>query len=215
VYSEAAQASPGRAVRYSDLNFMLLGWVLEAYFGRPLDEAFAAEVAGPLALARTRFFPAPGERAATAATELDGDQRSEPGLVWGTVHDGNAFALGGVAGHAGLFAPLPELARFVRSLLVPEEGVLSRESVAFMARPRAGTAGDVRALGWRLRPEGWGDWPQETIWHTGFTGTSLLVDLERGVGVVLLTNGVHPQRRMGELAAVRAGVHQLIAEALR
>ena len=130
VLGEAREAVPGTDVRYSDLNYMLLGWVLEACFGQGLDAAFAAEVAVPLGLPRTRFRPPEAERRLTAATELDGDQRGTPGLVWGEVHDGNAYALGGVAGHAGLFAPLGELARFVQVLLAPELAkVFSAESV--------------------------------------------------------------------------------------
>jgi len=122
VYAEASEAVPAGEVRYSDLNFMLLGWALEACLGRSLDDAFATLVARPLALRQTQFRPPLGERHRTAATELDGDQRLGPGLVWGVVHDGNAFALGGVAGHAGLFANLVDLARFVQALLAPVPG---------------------------------------------------------------------------------------------
>ena len=215
LYAEASTSVPGEAVRYSDLNFMLLGWALEACFGRSLDEVFASEVAAPLGLRRARFRPPPTDRRSTAATELDGDQRPGPGLVWGEVHDGNAFALGGVAGHAGLFAPLGELARFVQSLLAPEPGrVLSAESIAFMSARQAASAGDVRGIGWRLEPGQWGSWPPGTIWHTGFTGTSLLVAPARATAVVLLTNAVHPRRRLDDQAAVRAEVHRLVAEAL-
>ena len=215
LYAEAAKSVPGDDVRYSDLGFMLLGWVLEACLGRSLDEAFAVEVAAPLGLARARFRPPLSERRSTAATELGGDQRPPGGLVWGEVHDGNAFALGGVAGHAGLFAPLGELARFVQSLLSPEPGrALSAESIAFMCTRQAAGAGDVRGTGWRLEPERWGAWPPGTIWHTGFTGTSLLVAPAVGTGVVLLTNGVHPRRRLDDQAEVRAEVHRVLAEAL-
>ena len=190
---------------------MLLGWALEACFGQPLDKTFGALVAGPLEMAGTRFRPPPSERRSTAATELDGDQRGQPGLVWGEVHDGNASALGGVSGHAGLFAPLDDMARFVQLLLVPGSGgVLTAESVALMSTCQAATAGDVRGIGWRLQPGEWGAWPTATFWHTGFTGTSLLVAPAWGVGVVLLTNAIHPRRRLAEQAAIRAEVHRLL-----
>jgi len=216
VLAEGREAAPGTDVRYSDLNYMLLGWVLEACFGQDLDAAFATEVGVPLGLARTRFRPPAAERRLTAATELDGDQRSTPGLVWGEVHDGNAYALGGVAGHAGLFAPLSELARFVQVLLAPELAkVLSAETVTRMTDRQAGHGEDVRGIGWRLEPREWGHWPDRTIWHTGFTGTSLLVAPARGAAVVLLTNSIHPHRRLEDQAAVRAQVHQLVAEVLR
>jgi CubicO group peptidase (beta-lactamase class C family) len=209
VLAEADDTEPGTEVLYSDLNYMLLGWVLEACFGQGLDAVFASEVAVPLGLPRTRFRPPEAERRLCAATELDG-------LVWGEVHDGNAYALGGVAGHAGLFAPVPELARFAQALLAPEGAkVLSPESVNLMTVRQAGQSEDVRGIGWRLEPRDWGDWPEQTIWHTGFTGTSLLVAPAMGAAVVLLTNSIHPYRRLDDQAAVRAQVHRLLAEALR
>jgi CubicO group peptidase (beta-lactamase class C family) len=135
--------------------------------------------------------------------------------VWGEAHDGNAWALGGVAGHAGLFAPLADLVAFVQMLLTPEAGrVLSPGSVALLGSPQAATGDDVRGIGWRLEPKGWGTWPEKTIWHTGFTGTSLLVAPDAGLAVVLLTNSVHPRRRLDDQAAMRAKVHHLVAEAL-
>jgi CubicO group peptidase (beta-lactamase class C family) len=216
VLAEARDAVAGDTVVYSDLGYMLLGWVLEACFGESLDVVFAKEVAAPLGLERTHFCPPPGEKRLTAATELDGDQRLRPGLVWGQVHDGNAYALGGVAGHAGLFSPVRELARFARTLVSPLPGdVVSARSIRLMTERQAATGGDIRGLGWRLEPEGWGRWPPRTFWHTGFTGTSLLVAPDLGAAVVLLTNSVHPHRRLGEQAAVRAEVHRLLAEALR
>ena len=215
LYAEASSSEPGEMVRYSDLNFMLLGWALEACLGRSLDEAFAVEVAAPLGLQHTQFRPSLADRRRTAATELDGDQRLGPGLVWGEVHDGNAYALGGVAGHAGLFAPLGDLARFVQVLLAPGAGrLLSASSVALMSTRQGSTVGDVRGLGWRLEPENWGPWPPGTVWHTGFTGTSLLVAPALGTGVVLLTNSVHPHRRLDDQATMRTKIHRLVAEAL-
>jgi CubicO group peptidase (beta-lactamase class C family) len=215
VYEEAKAAVPGGRVVYSDLGYMLLGWALEACLGQPLDDAFAALVAAPLGLRAARFCPPSSERLMTAATELNGDQRGRPGLIWGEVHDGNAYALGGVSGHAGLFAPLDDLARFVQLLLSPVQGgVLVDDSVALMSAQQTPEGDDVRGIGWRLHPKEWGAWPHGTIWHTGFTGTSLLIAPAREVGVVLLTNSVHPRRRLEDQAAVRAEVHRLVAEAL-
>jgi serine-type D-Ala-D-Ala carboxypeptidase len=223
IYDVAKSATPGRAVCYSDLGFMLLGWVLEACYGLPLDEAFTGLVARPLGLTRAQFRPVAdgrvmagpgsGDLLKIAATELDGDQRPNPGLVWGEVHDGNAYALGGVSGHAGLFAPVADLTAFVQGLLVPG-GLLSASSIALLASRQAGDGDDVRGIGWRLEPHIWGDWPAGTIWHTGFTGTSLLVVPEEGAAVVLLTNSIHPHRRLEDQATVRAKVHRLLAEAL-
>ena len=205
VYAEAAGAVPG-SVLYSDLGYMLLGWAIADRAGVPIDRAFAETVAAPLGLERTRFRPPKRERRLIAATELDGDQRLEPGLVWGEVHDGNAWALGGVAGHAGLFAPAADLGRFASALLDPERHpVLSAGSIAEMTSYQAGGPPDTRALGWQLDASEWGSWPESTYWHTGFTGTSLLVAPELGCAVVLLMGGVHPVRRLEQQAAAPAG----------
>src|SRR5262249_59218107 len=84
-------------------------------------------------------------------------------------------------------------------------------SIAEMGRQQAGRLPDVRGLGWRLQPEDWGGWPAATWWHTGFTGTSLLVSPDGGVAVVLLTNAIHPRRRTEDLAEVRRELHQAVA----
>ncbi len=213
VCAEAPASRPGDEVCYSDLNFMLLGWAIERCAGLPYDRLFRREVAEPLGMSHSRFRPPPGVRRRTAATELDGDQRSGTGLVWGAVHDGNAYALGGVAGHAGLFAPLGDVAAFARALLDPaRHPVLTEGSIAAMAARQAGRPPDVRGLGWRLEPDGWGAWPEGTYWHTGFTGTSLLVAPARGLAVVLLMNGVHPHRHPDEQMAIRSRIHSIIAE---
>jgi CubicO group peptidase (beta-lactamase class C family) len=163
----------------------------------------------------TRFRPPAAERPLIAATELDGDQRLEPGLVWGEVHDGNAWALGGIAGHAGLFGPAADLLRYGAALLAPNaHPVLSGATIAEMTRWQTGAAPDVRALGWRLDASEWGAWPSGTYWHTGFTGTSLLVAPELGVCVVLLMGGVHPRRQPERQLETRALVHRKVLEAL-
>ncbi|MCU1489013.1 MAG: beta-lactamase [Acidimicrobiaceae bacterium] len=211
VYAEATNSVPAGQVCYSDLNFMLLGWALEASGRESLDQLFSRHVARSLGMTHTGFRPE--HREDTAATELDGDQRRTPGLVWGEVHDGNAFALGGVSGHAGLFAPLSDLVLFARQLLAPDGRVFDAAALEAMSARRAGTQPDVRGIGWRLEPEEWGDWPEATIWHTGFTGTSILSSPRAGIAVVLLTNGVHPIRRLDDQAAVRVRIHRLVAEA--
>jgi CubicO group peptidase (beta-lactamase class C family) len=211
VLAHGAVALQAGEVCYSDLGFMLLGWAVEQCAQAPLDELFQTIVASPLRMNATRVRPAPSEREITAATELNGDQRLGPGLVWGEVHDGNAWALGGVAGHAGLFGPAEDLVRYVSALLTPQaHPVLSTESIAEMTRRQAGVEPDVRALGWRLEAGEWGAWPERTFWHTGFTGTSLLVAPDLGVAVVLLTGGVHPKRQPDRQAGLRATVHREI-----
>jgi GntR family transcriptional regulator len=214
IYAEPVDGVPA-PVAYSDLNYMLLGWAVTRCAGMPLPEAFAELVAEPLGMERSRFRPRRRERRLVAATELDGDQRLEPGLVWGEVHDGNAWALGGIAGHAGLFAPATDLGRFASALLAPAaHPVLSAESIAEMASRQAAAPGDVRALGWRLDAGEWGPWPPSSYWHTGFTGTSILVAPALGLAVVLLLGGVHPVRRPDEQGAIRREIHRAILESL-
>jgi CubicO group peptidase (beta-lactamase class C family) len=216
VFREAASGDvvPG-AVSYSDLNYMLLGWAIERCSATPLDQLFDRTVARPLGMQRTGYRPPRSELRSIAATELDGDQRLAPGLVWGEVHDGNTWALGGISGHAGLFGPADDLGRFAGALLAPDRHpVLGAASIAEMARWQAGSPPDVRALGWRLDAAEWGAWPESTYWHTGFTGTSLLIAPDAGVAVVLLMGAVHPVRRLDDAAELRRVVHGLIAEAL-
>jgi CubicO group peptidase (beta-lactamase class C family) len=213
VMAELADAGVG-PVSYSDVGFMLLGWAIENCAGEPLAELFASEVAGPLGMTSTSYLPqAPRQR--IAATEADDDQRAGAGLVWGEVHDGNAFALGGVSGHAGLFGTVADLGRFASALLRPDRHpVLSAETIALMTSRHAGTDPEARVLGWRVHPDQWGDWPDGTIWHTGFTGTSMLIAPALDTAVVLLTNAVHPVRRLAETAEFRRKVHQAVRAAL-
>jgi serine-type D-Ala-D-Ala carboxypeptidase len=205
VTAELAGAVPGR-VSYSDLGFMLLGWAVEECAGEPLGELARREVFGPLGMTSTGYRPrAPVRR--IAATEAD--------TVRGEVHDGNAFALGGVSGHAGLFGTAADLGQFASALLTPDRHpVLSAGTITLMTARRADADGEARVLGWRLRPDSWGDWPDGTIWHTGFTGTSLLIAPALDVAVVLLSNAIHPVRRLDQIGPFRARVHRAIRDAL-
>jgi CubicO group peptidase (beta-lactamase class C family) len=214
VLAESQRARrPGR-VLYSDLNFMLLGWAVEQCAGESLEHLFQRVVAGPLSMTDTGFNPRGARARRAAATELNGDQRLEPVLIRGRVHDGNAWSLGGVAGHAGLFSSAADLSTFVQSFLPPRRhAILSARIQTRMSSPQAGRQPDVRGLGWRLEPRGWGHWPEGTIWHTGFTGTSLLISPRTNMGVVLLANAVHPARDPQRQAAFRAAVHRAIAKA--
>jgi len=129
-------------------------------------------------------------------------------LVWGEVHDGNAWGLGGVAGHAGLFGTAEDVARFGQMFLEEGQGLLRPETVAEMVRHQ--TSGmEARGLGFDLdSPSYMGDLAgPRTFGHTGFTGTSLVVDPVRRLVVVLLSNRVHPTRHGPAVNPVRARVH--------
>jgi CubicO group peptidase (beta-lactamase class C family) len=213
VYEEATRGGPVGTVLYSDLNFMLLGWAIARCSDQSLDRLFREVVAQPLQLTTTHYRPSARDQIRTAATELNGDQRLTKTLVWGEVHDGNAWALGGVAGHAGLFSTTSDMVRFTQSFLTPKRNpVLSATTIRKMTARQAGQLPDVRALGWRLEPKELGPWPEGTFWHTGFTGTSLLVCPALDIAVVLLTNAVHPVRQLEQQGAFRSAVHRSLAK---
>jgi CubicO group peptidase (beta-lactamase class C family) len=215
VYAEVARGGAPGEVVYSDLNFMLLGWAVARCAKRPLERLFHDVVADPLGMIETRYRPPARYRERIAATERNGDQRLTKELVWGDVHDGNAWALGGVAGHAGLFAPTDDLIRFVQSMLRSRGShVLSAATIATISRKPVGHQPTVRGLGWRLDPDAWGPWPTGTLWHTGFTGTSLLVSPPANLGVVLMTNAIHPIRQLERYEQLRATIHSTIAKAV-
>ena len=175
----------GRIV-YSDLGYVLLGHLLERHGGRPLEEQ-AAELYARMGLSDRLGFRPRGECAPTERCPWRGR------LLRGEVHDENASALGGISGHAGLFGTLEGVAGFARALLelpAPLLDYLSREHAR-------GDDGERRGFGWMLAFPGWsgGDLcSPRAIGQTGFTGTGLWIDLERGRRTVLLTNRVHPTR---------------------
>jgi CubicO group peptidase (beta-lactamase class C family) len=189
---------PHGASVYSDINFILLGFVIEAVTGRPLGE---------WPLPPGLYADPPRER--TAATERDPWRQR---LLRGEVHDENAFALGAPAGHAGLFGTLPATLRFAAGLL--DGTSLSPKGLAAVRRPVSAT----RTLGFELRHDGWAGGDRASpgaIGHTGFTGTGLWVDFEREVAWVLLTNRVHPSRdRRSDIVQLRREVGDRICEAV-
>lgn len=205
VYAEPLERPTGSAVVYSDLGFIALGALLEEVGGARLDVLAAREVFAPLGLRQTRFGVPARQRPRCAATELLG---SRP-LV-GVVHDENARAQDGVSGHAGLFSTCADLERFCRMWLgggvVDRERFLSRATVEAATRDQTGLR-DRRGLGWVLQPNPF--WVPADLCsplaysHTGFTGTSLLLDPACGVYAVLLTNRVHPTRGGGSAERVR------------
>lgn len=208
---EGLMTEPGTGVRYSDLGFILLMAVAEAASGQPFEQ-LAAETAFPM---RTGFAKTSGPALDAAPTELD-EQRG--GVMRGYVHDENAFAMGGVSGHAGLFATADEVLTYGMRLLAGGEPWLSREIVALATRPAGITSDTSRGLGFQLmRSGGWAGTkvPEGTFGHTGFTGTSLWCSPQTETCVVLLTNRVHPTRVNNKITAVRRAVHDLVCDSLR
>ncbi len=225
--AEPLEAPPARRCVYSDPGFMALGLGLEAALGRPLPALFQARVAAPLDLRDTLFVdaldPASPARAAGRAfapTRRDGAR----GLRQGTVDDDNAWALGGAAGHAGLFSTALEVARLGQAWLDALEGRPSPVPAAAARRfaARDAAPGSSRALGWDTRSaEGsslgdrLGRGPQGALGHLGFTGCSLWLDLDEGLVMALLTNHVNPGGSdRGRIHALRRRFHDAVAEEL-
>jgi len=206
--AENPVAGPGEITLYSDLNFLLLGFLLEELGGAALDVLFKREVAGPLGLARTGFRPGPG--AALAPTE-DGFRYGGPvghpeadlmgPTPLGRVHDDNAAWLGGVAGHAGLFGPAAEAwaiaADWVRAWRGGRGLVFDRPALAEFLRPVPDRAGLGRPLGFNRRglvsALAGSDWPETAVGHQGYTGPALWWAPDRDFLWLFLTNRVHPR----------------------
>jgi len=200
---------------YSDLGFMLLGFILEN--DQPLAARFDALRAQMGIVEDVQFNPPSLWLRRTAATEID-EWRGR--LVIGEVHDENAHALGGVAGHAGLFgtaAAVGQHARHLLQILEGKIGAFRRDSLEMFVTRRSDVPDSSRALGWdtmlpssscggRMSPRAFG--------HTGFTGTSLWIDPDRGVYVILLSNRVHPSRANDAIRQVRPAFHDAVMAAL-
>lgn len=183
---------------YSDINFLLLGIAIERLSGVTLTEQALG--------AGFSFLPDPEACAATERCSWRGR------VMRGEVHDENAFAMGGAAGHAGLFGSAGAVLGFARGLI--EGAVLSRASLAAMRTEQHVLQGVRRGLGWQLATAGWpgGDrCSAGTLGHTGFTGTGLWIDLDRGRAWTLLTNRVHPSRHVESgIVGLRRAVGDLL-----
>ncbi|SFC68195.1 serine hydrolase domain-containing protein [Streptomyces aidingensis] len=202
------QQPPGRLRRYSDPGMIALGVLLERVTGRGLAEVIRDGITGPLGMADTRFGPVAPERAAATEDQRRPRARADRGMLRGEVHDENAAALGGVAGHAGLFGTAGDLARFCRALLAGGGPVLRPETVRAMWQPPG--------LGWELdQPWFMGELAPGAAGHTGFTGTSLVVHPASGAFVVMLATTVHPVRPVRPDHRPRAAAATRLARALR
>jgi uncharacterized protein YbbC (DUF1343 family)/CubicO group peptidase (beta-lactamase class C family) len=205
------EAAPGARRVYSDLGFMTLGRMVEV-LGRNTLDAFAREnIFAPLGMDRTTFNPPEAWRDQCAATE----QCSWRGkLIQGEVHDENAYAVGGVAGHAGLFAPAGDLAIYCRALL--HGRLLKPETLSMMSRPGAVPRYPWQVLGWKIDP--WAEGSEghlrarRAIGHTGWTGTCLWLDLDSGHFAILLSNTPHPTREARNNPTLRQTFFGPVAE---
>jgi CubicO group peptidase (beta-lactamase class C family) len=214
---------PGHTARYSDLGFLMLGWVLERALGADLRTLYQREVREPFGLGRLDFRPLGRVGPAELYPESAPDPLIAPTedcpwrgrVMVGEVHDENAWALGGVAPHAGLFGTAAEVARFGSEVLAAWRGrskVLGQTMVRRFARRATRPLGTTWALGWDTPSPGESSAgptvSRRSIGALGFTGTSLWIDPARGAVVVLLSNRVHPSRAAEGIRGFRPRIHE-------
>ncbi|MET7927516.1 serine hydrolase [Streptomyces sp. NPDC005349] len=223
IWNEAPLNPPGTVYLYSDLNLISLQLVLERLTGESLDVLLRERITGPLGMRRTRYNPPASWKPKIAATE---DARLpwsglDRGLVWGEVHDENAFGLGGVAGHAGVFSCAWDLAILGRTLLnrgsYGKARILSEESVRLLFTDfNQAFPGDEHGLGFELYQH----WymgamaTPRTAGHTGFTGTSIVLDPTTDSFLIVLGNSVHPVRTWRSGSAPRVAAANNLARAV-
>jgi len=217
VLSTPLDYKPGSQYVYSDLGAMTLGFLVEKLSGQPLDEFLEMWVFHPLGMMNTFYRPADSVKYRAAPTE-DTPPRGYP--LKGEVHDENAYALGGVAGHAGLFSTAADLSIFAQMILNGGEfngtRIVADSTIRLFTHRAAGS----RALGWAMADGQWGSGrylSDEAFGHVGYTGTSLWIDPDRDMFVILLTNRVHePRARRPEkvIADIRADLSDAAAVAV-
>jgi CubicO group peptidase (beta-lactamase class C family) len=226
VNAEPLEQPPGTKTVYSDIGAMVMMEIVENVTGERLDRYLQIHLFGPLGMRDTRYLPPKSWLPRIAPTELDTTYRHR--MVRGEVHDENAFSMGGISGHAGLFSTAPDLARFAQFLLRGgtserargHEGgttrLLDSATIAMFTRvQRPGFSS--RALGWDTPSENSSAGTKlssRAFGHTGFTGTSIWVDPAQDLFIILLTNRVHPTRENTQILGVRRAVADAAVEAL-
>jgi CubicO group peptidase (beta-lactamase class C family) len=225
VDTTALLRQPGDTFVYSDLGAIALTQAVEAVTGQRLDVFLDARLFEPLGMASTRYLPPDSWRTRIAPTENDTAFRHR--ILHGEVHDENAGRLGGVSGHAGLFSTAPDLARFAQWLLDsrippgrPAGGAgafLAHDLVVEFTRRQDIPPGSSRALGWDTPSENSSagtKFGPRAFGHTGFTGTSIWIDPDRDLFIILLSNRVNPTRANTKILQVRRRVADLVVDAV-
>ena len=217
IYATPLDTVPGARMVYSDLGAIILGKIVERVSGESLDAYIASHITGPLRMTSTMYRPDAALRARIAPTEFDPWRQRQ---IRGEVHDENAYMLGGVSGHAGLFSTAADLTRFAKMLLgggtLDGARILRASTIAqFTVVQDPGLS--HRALGWET-PTGQNSAGQRmsarAFGHTGFTGTSLWIDPEQGTFVLLLSNRVNPSRQNTRIGLVRSALANAVMAAM-
>ncbi|WP_432663410.1 serine hydrolase [Wukongibacter baidiensis] len=201
-----------KEVIYSDTGFMLLSLIIERLTGS-FEEYTKEKIFKPLKMTDTGFNPSKEKRSRCAATEKC-SMRGE--LVIGVVHDEKSYIMGGVSGHAGLFSTVKDLGFFVQMILDGGEyqgkRILSKNTIDLLSKCQTEGLNRRRGYGWILKEKNSsiGDFVSElAIYHTGFTGTSILIDRHYGIGFILLSNRVHPTRENIKLLSLRGKINNI------
>lgn len=207
---------PGARMLYSDLSMIIMGKIVERVSGETLDGYLALHVFGPLGMTSTMYRPPAWMRQRIAPTERKGGSGE---LVYGHVHDENSYALGGVVGHAGLFSTAHDLAIFARMYLnggvYGGVRIVSEEAVRTFTRVQDSTL-SRRALGWETPTDSNSAGillSSHAFGHTGFTGTSIWMDPDRDLFIILLSNRVNPTRARRRIYTLRAELADAVVEA--
>jgi CubicO group peptidase (beta-lactamase class C family) len=222
VHRETLLSPPGSITQYSDAGFILLGELVEQVTGSAFDDFCSRQIFQPLGIQGMGFRhlpqPVPPDMAYASTENCPWRRR----VLDGEVHDENAWIMGGVAGHAGLFATARQVWHFAQSLLEAFAGrrwLVSTATLQTFTQRQGIPEGSTWALGWDTPTPGQssaGRFMSPTaIGHLGFTGTSLWIDLVQRVVVVLLTNRIHPSRQREGLRAFRPAIHDAVMQALR
>ncbi|MDP9147531.1 MAG: serine hydrolase, partial [Acidobacteriota bacterium] len=218
IFAEPLDYEPGAKEVYSDLGIILMAEIVERLTGRTLDDLANTYIFHPFSMHDTMFRPPKKLWPEIAPTEIDNNLRHR--LVQGEVHDENAFAIGGVSGHAGLFSTAPDLSAFCQMLLnggiYAHQRILRRTTVTQFTTPQQLSSG-TRTLGWAVPTPGGSSgqfFSAHSFGHTGFTGTSIWIDPDRELFVVFLTNRVNPTRENQKIAQVRPALHDAVMQSL-
>ena len=237
IANETLDAQPGEKVIYSDLGFIVLGFLLERLMGSRLDELAFNRIMKPLELQHTFFNPVAATRTGVAACETGNAYERDmceksfsvesiasysgwrKEVVWGGVHDGNARFLGGTAGHAGLFSTAHETLRLANQFIAGQSQLLSSETCQLFQQNMTEGMNEARSFAWQLAATkdstAGPSLPSDAFGHTGFTGTSCWIDAHRERVFILLTNRTHARALpFANINAIRREFHKLAVAAL-
>jgi len=235
IANEALEYQPGTRVVYSDLGFIVLGFLLQRLTGLSIDQLARRDIFEPLQLRQTYFNPEQAMQTGVAACESGNSYERDmcerdssinrydnwrQGVIWGQVHDGNAYFLGGAAGHAGLFSTAGETLRLANQFIGGRSELLAEETCRLFRQNMTEGLNEARSFAWQLAATqdstAGPSLPPDAFGHTGFTGTSCWVDSYRERVFILLTNRTHArQLPFANINAVRRDFHTLAVKALK